>query len=202
MPKHRYFYIFVLIASVCFAIIACASPSTGLHEGTAIAVSFPDNRAVYVSADVESYSVTIKSKSYTNTKNGKPGDTIIFEDIPVGTYTIEAFAKKFDDGIVAKNSEPITVTIMPDVISEVPVKLKLLNHWNVSFIKNDGTLTTSSFQDIIEGEYAKMPSNPSRSGYTFLGWSTTNASPYNYITAETLASTPVTADTYYYAIWQ
>lgn len=57
------------------------------------------------------------------------------------------------------------------------------NMYRVTFNSNGGSYV--SHQDVMEGDTAYRPSNPTRSGYTFIGWYTSNSfsSLYNFNSA-------------------
>ncbi len=71
--------------------------------------------------------------------------------------------------------------------------------YTVNFKKNDGTdATVGGAQTVEEGKYATAPADPSREGYTFEGWAL-SAAP---TTVVNVASTPITANTDFVAVWK
>ena len=60
---------------------------------------------------------------------------------------------------------------------------------------SDGTVIST--QSIESGKYASIPSSPSKTGYTFAGWATTNGGT----TAVNMSATAITKDTNFYAIF-
>ena len=67
--------------------------------------------------------------------------------------------------------------------------------YKVSFNSNGGSAVGT--QEIVEGEFASKPSDPSKSGYTFVGW----FSDEGLSTQFKFAKTAITADTTLYAKW-
>ena len=66
-------------------------------------------------------------------------------------------------------------------------------YYTVSFNSNGGTSVSS--QSVEEGTIASRPSNPTKSGYTFLGWYTSSGSVYSF-------NSGVTSNITLYAHWQ
>lgn len=80
--------------------------------------------------------------------------------------------------------------------------VKAANTFTVTFNTNGGT--SISPQTVVAGGKPTAVSNPSRSGYAFKGWSTSSSAAYtgqSLLTAAQIASTPVNANTTYYAVY-
>ncbi len=71
------------------------------------------------------------------------------------------------------------------------------NAVKVSFMKNDGTDTVLGSGSYDVGDPVSIPSNPTRAGYTFVGWSLANDSKIT-VTPDTVASSSKN----YYAVWE
>lgn len=79
---------------------------------------------------------------------------------------------------------------------------QIANTFTVTFNTNGGT--SISPQTVVAGGKPTAVSNPSRSGYAFKGWSTSSSAAYTgqtLLSAAQIASTPVNANTTYYAVY-
>lgn len=168
-------YITSILALVAF--ISCASPAGGGSEGseTGLAVRMPGRALIsYDKTTVSTFTVTIKSSSYKETKSAGSGETITFSQIPVGTYEVDAIAKDASGTTIAKTKNPVTVIVEQDKVSETTVTLSLLEYAVVQFELNGGTAADGSStipdQNVTKGEYATAPANPTKSGNVFGGW--------------------------------
>ena len=70
------------------------------------------------------------------------------------------------------------------------------NLYRLVYMTNDGTSTVHARQYYTQGQSISAPSKPSRTGYNFIGWATTNTA-----TSDNLPSTATESDTYY-AVWR
>lgn len=201
-------YIASILALVAF--ISCASPAGGGSEGseTGLAVRMPGRALIsYDKTTVSTFTVTIKSSSYKETKSAGSGETITFSQIPVGTYEVDAIAKDASGTTIAKTKNPVTVIVEQDKVSETTVTLSLLKYALVHFNLDGGIAADGSSsipdQNVTEGEYATAPANPTKSGYIFGGWklppppgAMSTATPIN------LATYPINDAITFQAIWK
>ena len=75
-----------------------------------------------------------------------------------------------------KNNQGDTVTEIPvGTIGDVTLTAQWeINTYTISFNANGGTLTDNATQTVKHGEKLAEPSMPTREGYSFLGWYTSN----------------------------
>ena len=96
--------LFFLLFNIIF--ISCAggagSPAGSNSEETSLSVRLPGSKALYDKDDIVTFTVTISSGSYSNTKTAGKGETMTFSNIPAGTYTVTAYGKVADGSVAAK----------------------------------------------------------------------------------------------------
>ncbi len=187
----------LFFAFLCIGFISCAGGAGGGCETdvSALCVQVPRTKSVqYEFSDVEIFTVTVQSSSYTSTKSCGQGEKITFSNIPVGHYEVVAFGKKSDGSITAKGTA--SVDIVADVTKQVTIRLSRLYYNTVSFYKNSDELLSS--QQVNVGEKIIKPANPTDTGHTFSFWSTSSdkavAQPFNF-------NSPVNENITLYAIW-
>ena len=169
--------LFFLLLSTTF--ISCAggagSPASGgSAEATSLCVQLPGTveRAATqyqkVDSNFQTFTVTIDSSSYKATKSCGAGETLKFENIPVGHYDVVAFAKRADGNVTAKGTA--SVDIEADVTKTVKITLNRLKYATVTFYNGEDVYAT---QEITEGYTAKKPADPtdpSGDGREFSFW--------------------------------
>ncbi|MCR5763803.1 MAG: InlB B-repeat-containing protein, partial [Treponema sp.] len=181
---------------------SCAGGASGggsdSSEPTGLSVRMPLTRAAYETADVQIFTVTIASSSYTDAKSCGQGETLTFTNIPVGSYSITALGKKTDGTVTARGTA--SVEIEQDVTKEVSVTLSRLNYYTVTYKNNASAADDSNYttQQVTDGYTASSPENPENGTRTFSFWSTvrdsSTATAFNF-------NSEITADTTLYAIW-
>ena len=160
---------------LCTSLVSCAGGAGGGSddaggEPTSLCVQMPTTRsAQYELSDVESFTVTIKSSSYSDTKSCGQGERISFTNLPVGHYDVTAYGKKSDGRITAKGTA--TVDIEANVTKTVTIRLSRLTHCTVSFkTEEGGAISGISSQEVNVGDKATNPGTPSIPGKTFSMW--------------------------------
>lgn len=142
----------------------------------------------------EIFTATITSSLYKSTKSCGKGETLTFENIPVGHYDVVALAKKTDGTVTAKGTA--TVDIEADVTKSVVIKLSRLFHHTVTFTEVGGAAPFST-QEVSDGYTATKPTDPpSSEGKVFSGWGTSSSTDDNTLFS---FNTPVTEDITLYA---
>lgn len=108
--------------------------------------------------------------------------TLVFSKTGYETNTITLTAAE----IASYQTAPLIVTLIPSVIPSV--------YHNVTFDSNDGTPVPPP-QSIEDGHVATRPPDPTKPGYTFVGWFYDDLiTPFDF-------NTPITADIILYAKW-
>ena len=175
--------------------ISCAGGASGPKgsepEGTALAIKLPDtSKTIYNKEEIVSFTVTVSSGSFTSTKSANKGETMLFSNLPVGTYSVKAYGKT-STGAVAARCET-SVKIVAGETTTTTLHLARLEHWTVTF-QNEGGSTIST-QDISDGYKATKPANPAPSaGKAFSFWTadatvSDSSTPFDF-------NTPITGDT-------
>ena len=125
--------------------------------------------------------------------------TVLPEDVKDKTITWNSSNTNVvtvDNGtIVAVGTGDAVITVTSGGKSAViTVKVIEAVKYTFSFNSNGGTKITS--QEVVEGNKAQIPANPTKEGYTFAGWynEAKLLTPYNF-------DTPVTDDYVVYAKW-
>ena len=134
---------------------------------------------------INSYTVTFNDGTTTTTQQVNYNSCAIepVQPIKLG-YTFGGWSL---DGV-----NPVVVTDYV-ITSEVAfTALWTINSYTVTF--NDGITTTT--QEINYNCYAVEPDEPTKTGYTFKGWS------LNGTDIVTVSSTPITAETTFIAVWE
>ena len=160
----------------CFLLLVCSLLSVilfscaggaggggaGGGEATSLCVQLPGTveRAATqyqkVDSNFQTFTVTIDSSSYKATKSCGAGETLKFENIPVGHYDVVAFAKRADGNVTAKGTA--SVDIEADVTKTVKITLNRLKYATVTFY--NGEALVHDTQEITEGYTAKKPADP------------------------------------------
>ncbi len=160
---------------LCTFLVSCAGGASGGSdvaggEPTSLCVQMPTTRsAQYELSDVESFTVTIKSSAYSDTKSCGQGERISFTNLPVGHYDVTAYGKKSDGKITAKGTA--SVDIEANVTKTVTIRLSRLTHCTVSFkTEAGGDIAGISSQEVNVGDKATNPGTPSIPGKTFSMW--------------------------------
>ena len=160
---------------LCTSLVSCAGGAGGGSddaggEPTSLCVQMPVTRsAQYELSDVESFTVTIKSSAYSDSKSCGQGERISFTNLPVGHYDVTAYGKKSDGRITAKGTA--SVDIEANVTKSVTIRLSRLTHCTVSFkTEEGGDISGISSQDVNVGDKATNPGTPSIPGKTFSFW--------------------------------
>ena len=188
---------------VCFllsaAFFSCAGSADGsggedFAESTALAITFPNNTAkrLYERDDIESFSVTISSGYYTDSKTANKGETMLFSNIPAGTYSVKAYGKTAG-GNVAATAETY-VTIKAGETTSTVITLSRIEHWKVTFLDNAGSEISTYTQEVSDGYTATEPEDPAPlEGKNFSFWTadataTVTSAPFSF-------NTPITRET-------
>ncbi len=170
----------LLLVCSLFSVIlfSCAGGAggggAGGGEATSLCVQLPGTvgraASLYekVDSNFQTFTVTIDSSSYKATKSCGAGETLKFENIPVGHYDVVAFAKRADGNVTAKGTA--SVDIEADVTKTVKITLDRLKYATVTFYNGEDVYAT---QEITEGYTAKKPADPtdpSGDGREFSFW--------------------------------
>ncbi len=134
MPKIK----LILLTAIIFA-ISCgnsnndSSNSSDNQTFTGIKIVLPVttrtiknkniNRDAPQISDIVRYRVTIElqDSDYTNTKEGLPGETIVFENIPEGDYTVRTDALNADSNIIYSGYS--NTTVEPGLVTNITIEL-------------------------------------------------------------------------------
>ncbi len=204
-----------LLSLILSLFISCAGGAGGGGNGgdaTSLCVTMPIARSAQYKKDdpsepgnFEIFTVTINSSAYKATKSCGSGESLKFENIPVGHYDVVALAKRSDGTVTAKGTA--TVDIEADVTKTVTINLTRLYHHTVTFQSKriDNNPNSGSYmqaidytftQEISDGYKVSKPSDPALEGSVFSLWSTsaTEDIPFDF-------NSPITADTTLYAKW-
>ncbi len=178
--KKRTLKCFLLLVCSLLSVIlfSCAGGAggggAGGGEATSLCIQLPGTveRAATqyqkVDSNFQTFTVTIDSSSYKATKSCGAGETLKFENIPVGHYDVVAFAKRADGNVTAKGTA--SVDIEADVTKTVKITLNRLKYATVTFYNGEDVYAT---QEITEGYTAKKPADPtdpSGGGRDFSFW--------------------------------
>ena len=153
----------LLVCSLLSVILfSCAGGAggggAGGGEATSLCVQLPGTVGLAatqyqkVDSNFQTFTVTIDSSSYKATKSCGAGETLKFENIPVGHYDVVAFAKRADGNVTAKGTA--SVDIEADVTKTVKITLNRLKYATVTFYNGEDVYAT---QEITEGYTAKKP---------------------------------------------
>lgn len=191
-----------IVVSIC--IMSCAGGASGdgsNGEAASLCVSIPTGRAAYDKEDasnLNTFSVTIESSHYKASKSCGNGETLKFENIPVGNYDVVAFAKKSDGTVTAKGTA--TVDIEPNVTKNVKIKLKMLNWYTVNFYKASTDAAPFATSQASEGFAVAKPSSvPTATGKLFSYWTADSAATAS--SARFDFSSGITSDKNLYAVF-
>ena len=165
---------FSLIVGAVFLIsffCSCSALSSDSDlEATGISIVLPAKsiRAAIEMPDwaeeISSYTVSIESinlqaavqnsqmqipQIYSQTKEAKAGETVIFDQIPVGRYTVTVIAKNSEFEIIGKGSN--TAIVEENKISKVAISIKKYSSSDDS--DNSGSIeTVIEFEDLVSFE--------------------------------------------------
>ena len=181
MIKTRIFFICMAFSLALFSCAGGAGGSGGGAEGTSLTIR-TDNGAktLYEKDEIVSFSVTISSGSYTASKTANKGETMMFSDIPAGTYSVKAYGK-IADGSVAAKAET-SVTIKSGETTNTVIRLSRIEHYTVTF-QYGATATAFIPQEVSAGYPATKPTGSfDETGYEFSFWgeSATATSEYDW----------------------
>ena len=146
-----------------------------------------------IEPEKEYFSVTFKvdGKNYDTVQTVEDGDyaTEPRNDPEKGGYTFEGWSLSKDGEMVDVESVKITEdTVFHAIFSKNPV------YYEVIFMVEDEEVDV---QEVLEGEYPRVPHNPVVEGFEFLGWSKTEGG-----TTVNPDKTPVKSDIIYYAVFE
>ncbi|MCR5762884.1 MAG: leucine-rich repeat domain-containing protein [Treponema sp.] len=155
--QKRVLFISVFIALFSFVLFSCAgggSAGSEYSESTGLSVTLPGggSRAVrWTESEIASYTVTISSSSYRESKTCNPGNSVTFEEIPVGTYDVVAMGKT-SSGIVAAEGSS-SVEIIENEMSNCTIVLSLL-------VKSDFSGSSADFIAWLDTNPTSSSSSP------------------------------------------
>ena len=169
MIKTRIFFICMAFSLALFSCAGGAGGSGGGAEGTSLAIR-TDNGAktLYEKDDIVSFSVTISSGSYTASKTANKGETMLFSDIPAGTYSVKAYGKTASGSVAAKAET--SVTIKSGETTNTVIRLSRIEHYTVTF--HYGSAHDQQITKEFSAGYpaAKPTGSFGETGYTFRFW--------------------------------
>lgn len=191
-----------LLSVILFSCAGGAGGGGAGGEATSLCVQLPGTveRAASqyekVDSNFQTFTVTIDSSSYKATKSCGSGETLKFENIPVGHYDVVAFAKRADGNVTAKGTA--SVDIEADVTKTVKITLHRLDYHTVTFhYGSGGTGAALLPKEVSDGYPVSKPTGDfNEEGATFSYWGTSSTA-----TDEFNWNTPITADLDLYAIY-
>ena len=132
-----------------------------------------------------------KSGRVINTKEGAPGDVITTSDVSVPLGSEESVTGWYTDASLTNPVSEVTledhnVTLYPKI--EKGHYLYFSTGDNASYIEPEF---------VAAGKQTQKPNDPTRPGYTFKGWSTTEGGSVNYHFGQTLSDNQTI-----YAVWE
>ena len=191
-----------LLLNATFISCAGGASSPIEEEGSSLAIQLPDTaKNLYAKNEVEIFTVTITSKSYSKTKTAGKGETLVFDSIPFGHYEVTAVGKNSAGNITAKG------TTIADINTHAVIKVHITLHRTeygiISYKKNtsDGDMSNYTTQKVTFGYKASRPSNPTQTNAKFVGWYTSDDGGTTLSTAYDFNST-VNSDITLYAKWK
>jgi len=96
--------------SFCF-LVACEAPVGPRERGT-LTVSFQTSRTVVANLEAERYEVSL-TNAKGETTSGSGEQTVVFDDLEAGVWTISAVALSSSDSVVASGSTSVDLTEGP-----------------------------------------------------------------------------------------
>lgn len=99
---------FCLITTISLSLVACQAPVAPLEEGT-LRITFQAARTVVADFAVDHYEVSLSSPS-GETRSGSDQETLVFDDLENGVWTIAAVALSATNSVVASGSTTVTLT--------------------------------------------------------------------------------------------
>ena len=155
----------------------------------------PTTRATYAVSDVEIFTVSISSSSYSSTKSCGQGESLTFANIPVGHYSVTAYGKTASGNIAAKGTT--SVDVEANITKQVSIKLSRLDFYTVTFMTDAGS-TPYTTQKVTAGYTATKPADPSSATlpapFSFWATSATATTAFSF-------ATPITRDITLYAVY-
>ena len=139
-----------------------------------------------------SVATTTNGMVAVNPERATAGNAVTISVTPTDGYELDTLTVK------DTNNNPVSVTnntfTMPSGNVTITATFKALPSYTVTFDTDGGSSVSS--QAVRSGKTASKPTNPTRGGYTFIGWYTDNAhtTAYNF-------SSVVTANITLYAKW-
>ena len=94
----------------------------------------------------------------------------------VPTSTVPSVTTSTVPSVTTSTVPSVTTSTVPSVTTSTTT-IKPIQTYTVSFT-GDGVDIPS--QTVNEGGFVSKPENPSRDGYSFVGWTTENGNPYNF----------------------
>ena len=170
----------VAAALMVLCVLSCAGTVGGDDSGdelanvggsinnTSLSISLPSYRALsetdrWQRDQVASYTATIDSGTYSDTKTAEAGGSLLFSAIPVGHYVITAYAKTANGDIMANTDpdNPPTVDVVAGQTNSTTVQLNRLYYKTVSFRNDDGgPVAGIPEQRVTVGYTATKPEDP------------------------------------------
>ena len=155
-----------------------------------------------ITPDLEVFTVIVDSGSFSTSKSCGQNEILEFTDLPVGHYNVTAVVKKSDGTVTGRGSA--SVDIEADVVKEVTITIRRLNHYTIQF--NDAAAAVPTSVEVSEGEKLPKPANPTNPNldFEFAGWYTGTTDVTGFVTYSSSAynfDTPVTSEFSLYAKW-
>lgn len=121
-------YCLGFLLSLSVLLSSCAVVENGYRSGSSLRVALPGDggrAALYTQSDIVEYEITITDEAgKSTTEKGLPGETVIFEHLAIGVYTVTVFA--FDSSgytgargskkAVVKKDQTCNVIILADLL--------------------------------------------------------------------------------------
>lgn len=153
--------------------VSCAGGAGGGSSestATSLCVRMPTTRATYTYAvsDVEIFTVSISSSSYSSTKSCGQGESLTFANIPVGHYSVTAYGKTASGNIAAKGTT--SVDVEANITKQVSIKLSRLEYYAAT----DATSFSGTVEQFLATEFANTSSATSPYPITITGVTNAN----------------------------
>ena len=140
---------------------------------------------------------TKATATWTQVENATGYSVELYKDgTSIGTYDTTTTSIDLTDDITAESTYTFTVQAIGDANHNNSTTAISGNLYRLVYMTNYGTNTVHATQYYTQGQTISEPSEPSRTGYNFKGWATTNSA-----TSANLPQTATVSGTYY-AVWE
>lgn len=215
MKKIKYLLLLLALV-VCGLFVGCTEiPSTGTGSGSgttdpiyqlttptnARIVTYEEGDVLFFDFDINAYEFRVtffKDGNFYKRLNPNPSISdalagIYLEGFEPGEYTVKIIAKAnpATTDLDSIESEGMSITITDNNQEDGPI-VTPTEKYTVKFDSNGGSSVSS--QQVAKGGYASKPSNPSKTGHTFVEWQL-NGQTFDFLT-------PITTNITLVAVWE